>query len=180
MTTTSQIDSRTIIDQAGAEKLLGKGDMLFMSPEFMKPRRAQGVLVTGEEVAAVTNFLRDERAPQYNEEVLAQAVKISQRGGLINMGDSGSGDDDIYDDVVSFVAQAGKASASLLQRRFKVGYARAARLMDMLEENGVVGPADGAKPRAVLVASEGYGEPTNMGGGSAAADATGAEVGEDE
>lgn len=152
LTTASQIDSRTILDQSGAEKLLGKGDMLFSSPEFMKPKRAQGVLITGEEVSSVMQFLRDERAPQYNEEVLAQAVKIGARG-VMAMGDGGSGDDDLYDEVVAFVVQSGKASASLLQRRFKVGYSRAARLMDMLEENGVIGPADGAKPRAVLMSS---------------------------
>ncbi len=172
LTTASQIDSRTIIDQAGAEKLLGKGDMLFSSPEFMKPKRAQGVLITGEEVAAVTKFLRDEREPQYNEEVLAQTVKIGARG--VVSGDGGSGDDDLYDEVVAFVVQTGKASASLLQRRFKVGYARAARLMDILEENGVIGPADGAKPRAVLISSL-------DGGSSAGGDyQAGAEVSDDE
>ncbi|MDQ5944499.1 MAG: segregation ATPase FtsK/SpoIIIE, family [Patescibacteria group bacterium] len=162
LTTASQIDSRTILDQAGAEKLLGKGDMLFSSPEFMKPKRAQGVLITGEEVSAVTKFLRDERAPQYNEEVLAQAVKIGARG-VMSMGDGGSGDDELYDEVVAFVVQSGKASASLLQRRFKVGYSRAARLMDMLEDNGVIGPADGAKPRAILMSSIDSGPSTDGG-----------------
>lgn len=154
LTTASQIDSRTILDQSGAEKLLGRGDMLFSSPEFMKPKRAQGVLITGEEVSAVMNFLRDERAPQYNEEVLAQAVKIGARG-VMASGDGGSGDDDLYDEVVAFVVQSGKASSSLLQRRFRVGYARAARLMDMLEENGVIGAAEGSKPRAILMSSVG-------------------------
>lgn len=177
LTTTSQIDSRTIIDQAGAEKLLGKGDMLFSSPEFMKPKRAQGVLITGEEVAAVTKFLRDERAPQYNEEVLAQAVKIGSRG-VMSGGGGGSGDDDLYDEVVAFVVQSGNASSSLLQRRFKVGYARAARLMDILEENGVVGPADGAKKRAVLISSLDGESPTDSGAGSEYS--AGAEVSDDE
>lgn len=168
LTTASQIDSRTIIDQAGAEKLLGKGDNLFSSPEFMKPKRAQGVFLTNDEVSAVTTFLRNEREPQYNEEVLAQAVKISQRGGIMMQGDGG--DDDLYEEVVAFVVSAGKASASLLQRRFKVGYARAARLMDLLEENGVVGPADGAKPRAVLMSS------VDMGGGESGAEPTGEDA----
>ena len=157
LTTASQIDSRTIIDQAGAEKLLGKGDMLFLSPDFMKPKRSQGVFLTNEEVSAVTKFLRDERQPDYNEEVLAQAVKLGTRG-VVNMGPGGGDADDLYDEVVEFVIQSGKASSSLLQRRFKVGYARAARLIDLLEENGVVGPADGAKPRQVMAA------PTDMGG----------------
>ncbi len=171
LTTASQIDSRTIIDQAGAEKLLGRGDMLFLSPEFMKPKRAQGVLITGEEVSAVMKFLRDEREPQYNEEVLAQAVKIGARG---VMSGGGSGDDDLYEEVVAFVVETGRASASVLQRRFKVGYARAARLMDLLEENGVVGPADGAKPRAILISS------VEMGAGEAAADSSGEQVSADE
>lgn len=162
LTTASQIDSRTILDQSGAEKLLGKGDMLFSSPEFMKPKRAQGVLITGEEVSSVMQFLRDERAPQYNDEVLAQAVKIGARG-VMAAGDGGSGDDDLYDEVVAFVVQSGRASASLLQRRFKVGYSRAARLMDMLEENGVIGPADGAKPRAILMSSLDTGSSADVG-----------------
>jgi S-DNA-T family DNA segregation ATPase FtsK/SpoIIIE len=151
LTTASQIDSRTIIDQSGAEKLLGKGDMLFLSPEFMKPKRIQGVLITSDEVTSVTQFLRDEREPQYNEEVLAQAVKIGARG--VMHGDGAAADDDLYDEVAEFVMQTGKASASNLQRRFRVGYSRAARLMDMLEGNGVIGPADGSKPRAVLMSS---------------------------
>lgn len=151
LTTASQIDSRTIIDQSGAEKLLGKGDMLYLSPEFMKPKRAQGVLITSDEVTAVTKFLRDERAPQYNEEVLAQVVKIGPRG--VMHGDGAAADDELYDQVVEFVTQTGKASASNLQRRFRVGYSRAARLMDMLESNGVIGPAVGSKARAVLMSS---------------------------
>jgi S-DNA-T family DNA segregation ATPase FtsK/SpoIIIE len=101
--------------------------------------------------------LRDERQPDYNEEVLAQTVKLGTRG-VVNMGPGGGDADDLYDEVVEFVIQSGKASSSLLQRRFKVGYARAARLIDLLEENGVVGPADGAKPRQVMAA------PTDMGG----------------
>lgn len=172
LTTASQIDSRTIIDQAGAEKLLGRGDMLFLSPEFMKPKRAQGVLITGEEVSSVMKFLRDEREPQYNEEVLAQAVKIGARGVMSSGG--GSGDDELYEEVVSFVIESGRASASVLQRRFKVGYARAARLMDLLEDNGVVGPADGAKPRAILVSS------MEMGAGEAVATSSGEDVNTDE
>ena len=153
LTTTSQIDSRTIIDQAGAEKLLGKGDMLFSSPEFMKPKRAQGVLITGDEVGAVTAFLRNEKAPDYNEEVLAQAVKISQRGGIMSTGGGSRHDDDLYDEVLEFVIRNGEASSSRIQRHFRVGYARAASLIDMLEENGAIGPKDGAKPRQVLVSS---------------------------
>lgn len=180
LTTTSQIDSRTIINQAGAEKLLGKGDMLYVPPDSSKPKRAQGVWLSGSETNAVVKFLREARQPQYNDEVLAQAVKIGARG-VVAVGDTGSGDDDLYDEVVAFVVQSGKASASLLQRRFKVGYARAARIMDILEENGVIGPADGAKPRAVLISSldtSGAGEAGLS--GDYRADQAGAEVSDDE
>ncbi len=152
LTTASQIDSRTIIDQAGAEKLLGKGDMLFSSPEFMKPKRAQGVLLTNEEVSAVTKFLRDEQAPEYLDDVLAQAVKIGHRG-VMAAGGGGRHDDDLYDEVLEFVLRSGEASSSRIQRQFRVGYARAASLIDMLEDNGVIGPKDGAKPRKVLISS---------------------------
>ncbi len=149
----SQVDSRTILDQMGAEKLLGKGDMLFMSPEFMKPRRIQGAFLDEKEVKAVTDFLRAQRGPQYNDEVLAMKVTIG--GKSIGGGGGGDGeiDDDLFDEAAEAVIRAGKASTSMLQRRLRVGYARAARLIDLLEEQGVVGPADGARPRDVLVSS---------------------------
>ncbi len=162
LTTSSQIDSRTIIEKGGAEKLLRRGDMLYMAADNPEPKRAQGVWLSSGEVRAVADFLRDQRKPQYNEEVLAQAVKIGPRG-VMMAGDGGSGDDEYYDEVVAFVVQSGKASSSLLQRRFKVGYARAARLMDMLEENGVIGPADGAKPRAILMSSIDAGSTSDSG-----------------
>jgi S-DNA-T family DNA segregation ATPase FtsK/SpoIIIE len=150
----SQVDSRTILDQMGAEKLLGKGDMLFSSPDFMKPRRIQGAFLDENEVKAVTDYLREQRQPQYNEEVLNQKVTI---GGKSAGGGSGGGDgeidDDLFDEAAEAVIRAGKASTSMLQRRLRVGYARAARLIDLLEEQGVVGPPDGARPRDVLVSS---------------------------
>lgn len=151
LTTASQVDSRTIIDVGGAEKLLGKGDMLFSSPEFIKPKRVQGVYLSEREVSDVAKFLREQRDPQYNEEVLAQAVKLKGMGG--SSVDMDGADDDLFNDAAEIVIQSGKASASLLQRRLRVGYARAARLIDLLEEQGVVGPADGARPREVLVSS---------------------------
>lgn len=150
-TVASQVDSRTILDQAGAEKLLGKGDMLFSSPEFTKPKRIQGVWVDEKEVKGVTDYLRSARQPQYNDEILAQPVRLG--GGRSGGGDFGEPDDDMFEEAAETVIRSGKASASLLQRRLRVGYARAARLLDILEERGIVGPADGARPRDVLVAS---------------------------
>lgn len=154
----SQVDSRTILDQAGAEKLVGKGDMLFSSPEFIKPKRIQGVYIDEPEVKGVTDFLRAARAPQYNDEVVAQPVRLGRGGGG---GDMGEADDDLFNEAAETVIRSGKASASLLQRRLRVGYARAARLLDLLEERGIVGPADGARPRDVMVSSV-----DELGGGS--------------
>lgn len=153
---TSQIDSRTILDQAGAEKLVGRGDMLFTSPEHNKPIRIQGAYIDEKEIKAVTNYLRQARTPQYNEEILTQPVKLGGRmvsGGGGAGGDFGEADDDLYGEAVNTVIRSKSASASMLQRRLRVGYARAARLIDLMEERGVVGPADGARPRDVLVSS---------------------------
>jgi DNA segregation ATPase FtsK/SpoIIIE, S-DNA-T family len=143
----SQTDSRTILDQSGAEKLLGNGDMLFYSPRLSKPKRIQGVFVSEKEVRLVTDFLKEKGAPEYNDEVLNQQVRLK---GSVDVGDA---DDDLFMDAVDIVTRSGKASTSLLQRRLRVGYARAARLIDLLEDRGVVGPADGARPRDVLIES---------------------------
>ncbi len=145
------VDSRTILDQGGAEKLLGKGDMMFASAESPKPRRIQGVYTDEAETKKITDYLRNARQPQYNEEVLAQPVSMGGGGG--GGGDFSDADDDLFQEAADTVIRSGKASASLLQRRLRVGYARAARLLDILEERGVVGPADGARPRQVLVSS---------------------------
>ncbi len=147
--TVSQVDSRTIIDRAGAEKLLGNGDMLYIAPEFIKPRRTQGVFVNEKEVREVTDFLREAREPQYNDEVMNQKVKIG--GGANALGDIDDADDDLFMDAARLVVESGKASASLIQRRLRVGYSRAARLLDMLEEQGIVSGPDGSRPRDVLV-----------------------------
>jgi DNA segregation ATPase FtsK/SpoIIIE, S-DNA-T family len=151
-TVASQVDSRTIIDQIGAEKLLGQGDMLLLTPQMTKPKRVQGAWVTDEEVVRVTDHLRMQRPPQYDEEIIAQPVQLSGKGGVV-MDYDGGGDDDMYKDAVRCVIESGKASSSLLQRRLRVGYARAARLIETMEEQGIVGPADGARPRDVLVSS---------------------------
>jgi DNA segregation ATPase FtsK/SpoIIIE, S-DNA-T family len=151
-TVVSQVDSRTILDQVGAEKLLGAGDMLLQTAEMTKPKRIQGALVTDEEVLKVANHLRMQRPPQYDDEIIAQPVQLSGKGGVV-MDYDGGGDDSMYKDAVRCVIESGKASASLLQRRLRVGYARAARLIETMEEQGIVGPADGARPRDVLVSS---------------------------
>lgn len=151
-TVASQIDSRTILDQIGAEKLLGQGDMLLLTPSMSKPKRIQGAWVTDEEVMKITDHLRMQSPPQYNDEVVSQPVTLNGKGGVVMDFDSG-GDDDMYRDAVRVVIESGKASASLLQRRLRVGYARAARLVEQMEEQGIIGPADGARPRDVLVSS---------------------------
>jgi DNA segregation ATPase FtsK/SpoIIIE, S-DNA-T family len=150
----SQIDSRTILDMSGAEKLLGNGDMLFTSAEFNKPRRVQGAYLGEQEVRKVVDFFKNQAgAVIYNEDV----IEKPKRGlGLPGMGggDGGDDDDDLYEAAKEEVTRAGKASASLLQRRLRVGYARAARLLDILEERNVIGPGDGAKPREVYAISD--------------------------
>ncbi len=141
----SQIDSRTILDQAGAEKLLGMGDMLFESAELSKPRRIQGAYVSEKEVSAITQFLKGQETPEYNEEILMQGHKSGSTG---NMGEF---DDKLFYDAAKVVISTGRASASLLQRRLRIGYARAASLIDILEARGIVSQADGAKARNVLI-----------------------------
>lgn len=151
-TVASQVDSRTILDQIGAEKLLGQGDMLMSTASMPKPKRIQGAWVTDEEVMKITDHLRQQSPPQYNDEVVSQPVTLNGKGGVVMDFDAG-GSDDMYKDAVRVVVESGKASASLLQRRLRVGYARAARLIEEMEEQGIIGPADGARPRDVLVSS---------------------------
>ncbi len=153
-TVASQIDSRTILDQIGAEKLLGQGDMLLLTPSMSKPKRIQGAWVTDGEVLKINDYLRMQSPPQYNDEVVSMPVVLNGKGGIVPDFDAnGDGHDDMFKDAVRCVVDSGKASASLLQRRLRVGYARAARLMEEMEEQGIIGPADGARPRDVLVSS---------------------------
>jgi S-DNA-T family DNA segregation ATPase FtsK/SpoIIIE len=149
-TTQSQVDSRTIIDQIGAEKLLGKGDMLFSTPQMSKPKRLQGALIDTDEVEKVADFVRMQRAPEYDDEVVSQPVQL----GSGVTGSLDDADDSLYEDAVRMVIDTGKASTSFLQRRFSIGYTRAARLIDMMEEQGIVAQAQGNKPRDVLVTDE--------------------------
>lgn len=152
-TVASQIDSRTILDQIGAEKLLGQGDMLLLTPSMSKPKRIQGAWVTDGEVLKITDHLRLQSPPQYNDEVVSQHVVLNGKGGIVPDFNGSDNEDDMYQDAVRAVVDSGKASTSLLQRRLRIGYARAARLIETLEEQGIIGPADGARPREVLVSS---------------------------
>jgi DNA segregation ATPase FtsK/SpoIIIE, S-DNA-T family len=150
----TQIDSRTILDMSGAEKLLGNGDMLFLSSRFPKPKRIQGVFVSESEVKRVVKSIKSQldEEVEYNDEVVAPQ-KVSLGGKMTGAGALGGNDegDDLYEEAKETVLKSGKASASLLQRRLRVGYARAARILDILEANGVIGQADGSKPREILV-----------------------------
>lgn len=150
-TVTSQVDSRTILDQVGAEKLLGAGDMLLSTPSMSKPKRVQGAFVDDNEVVKITDHLRLQRPPEYNPDIISQQVQINGKGGVA-MDISGGGDDE-YRDAVRVVVDAGKASTSLLQRRLRIGYSKAARIMEEMEENGIIGAADGSRPRDVLISS---------------------------
>ena len=155
----SQIDSRTILDMPGAEKLLGQGDMLYLSGEMSQPSRIQSAYISEDEVKKVVKYLIDQYRDELTYELnLTPETASSERnpvfdGSDVSLSDNESmddGDDDMYEEARQTVMEAGKASTSFLQRKLRVGYARAARLVDMLEERGVIGPGDGAKPREVL------------------------------
>jgi S-DNA-T family DNA segregation ATPase FtsK/SpoIIIE len=152
-TTQSQVDSRTIIDQVGAEKLLGSGDMLLLTSEMPKPKRLQGALIDEKETAKVMDFIRMQRPPQYDDEVVSQPVQLNGKGGIVADYGGQDADDDMWRDAVKVVIENRKASTSLLQRRLRIGYGRAARLIETMEEQGIIGAADGSRPREVLVSS---------------------------
>lgn len=156
----SLMDSRTILDSSGAEKLVGKGDMLYMSPQASTSKRLQAPFVSDEEIKRVVAFLKKQSdEPDYMDEV-TEKPKVS--GSSFDFKSSGGdGGDELFDEAKQVIVQAGKASASLLQRRLRIGYARAARLIDLLEDAGIVGPADGARPRELLMdAATAMTEPT--------------------
>jgi S-DNA-T family DNA segregation ATPase FtsK/SpoIIIE len=155
----SQIDSRTILDTAGAEKLLGHGDLLFISAELSKPKRIQGSYITEEELKSVVNFIKENNKVQVveteSDDIETHAGITPQTFEAFVAGGGASGnnenEDDLFDEAIAVVVEAKKASASLLQRRLKVGYARAARLLDLMEAADLIGPGDGAKPRDVNI-----------------------------
>ena len=148
----SNIDSRTILDASGAEKLLGAGDLLYLSGEMSKPKRMQSPYLSESEVKKVVSHIA-----KNNEKDDVEVEFTAENTGDLANGEIGSGsdEDDLYDEAYEVVLGAGKASTSYLQRKLRVGYARAARLMDMLEERGIIGPQEGSKPREVLVSNEG-------------------------
>jgi S-DNA-T family DNA segregation ATPase FtsK/SpoIIIE len=145
----SQVDSRTILDMAGADKLLGNGDMLYLAGDTGKPRRVQGAFVSEKEIRRLVKYLTEEYE---NAEVAEMEIAASGAENIsLFEDDSEEIDDELYEQAKETVITARKASSSYLQRRLRVGYARAARLLDMLEERGVVGPGEGAKPRDVFI-----------------------------
>ncbi|HEX6200992.1 MAG TPA: DNA translocase FtsK, partial [Thermoanaerobaculia bacterium] len=148
--TATRHDSRTILDQIGAEQLLGKGDALFMPPGTSRTMRLHGALVTEQETAGLVRWLKRQAKPDYNLDLLKAPEGDRRAGG----GDDGDADDDLYDEAARLVVSEGQGSASFLQRRLRVGFSRAARLIDMMEQDGILGPPQGSKPREVLVPSE--------------------------
>lgn len=143
----SATDSRTILDQQGAEKLLGRGDMLYSTAELATPKRLQGAFVSEKEIEKVVAFIKSKYEPADYDETVTER---QGNGGTVFSGGGGDGGDELLPEAKEEILRAGKASASLLQRRLKVGYARAARILDLLEEEGFIGPAQGAKPREIL------------------------------
>jgi len=152
---TSIVDSKTILDMSGAEKLLGQGDMLLSTSELSKPKRIQGAYVTDDEINDVINYIKEKSGePEYLDGV-TDRQKV---GGVAGVGMDGNyGDEDeLMEQAKEVIIAAGRASTSLLQRRLSIGYGRAAKILDMLEEHGFIGPSNGSKPREVLVSKEQY------------------------
>lgn len=157
----SQVDSRTILDTGGAEKLLGHGDMLYLPNGKIKPVRVQGCFTSTKEIEKVVDFIKSQTQSEYSDEIMeqveqsipvtkAEAKELQKAAGEPEPGS----DEDVLERAIEVVVEAGQASTSSLQRRLKLGYARAARMMDELEQMGVIGPYEGAKPRKVLMTKE--------------------------
>jgi len=152
----SSIDSRTILDMTGAEKLLGKGDMLFLPMGESSPERIQGAYISDDEIKRIIDYTVAQQIAEYDEALMNLTVSdgnksASQKEDEMQVEEY---DDPLYNEIVEFVISAGKVSASLLQRKYRLGYNRAARIVDLLEERGIIGPSNGSKPREVLVKLE--------------------------
>ena len=151
----SLVDSKTILDSSGAEKLLGQGDMLFMCAEFSKPKRIQGAYLSDSEINDVVNYIKDKSGPAEYLEGVTDRQKVGGNAGVGLDGNHGD-EDELFEEAKAIIVKAGKASTSMLQRRLSIGYGRAAKILDMLEEAGIIGPSNGAKPREVLISLEQY------------------------
>jgi S-DNA-T family DNA segregation ATPase FtsK/SpoIIIE len=149
----SKIDSRTVLDCNGAEQLLGEGDMLFLPPGTSRLIRLHGGYISEKEIQKVTDFLKSQAQPEYQEEVLVEKDKAEST--IVEIGDL---EDEFYQEAARFVVDTGRASTSLLQRRLRIGYGRAARLLDMMQHEGLIGPPDGSKAREVLVTTDYFSE----------------------
>ena len=157
----SQIESRIILDTTGAEKLIGKGDMLYAPLGEGKPQRIQGCFISNDEIENVIEFIKSTGCAEYNEEILEHIEKSAEASENASSGGSGgvSGDEDeMLMDAIEIVVDCGQASVSMLQRRLKLGYARAARIVDQMEERGIVGPFEGSKPRQILISKDDWKE----------------------
>lgn len=151
----SLVDSKTILDSSGAEKLLGQGDMLFTSAEFSKPKRIQGAYLSDAEINDVVNFIKDKSGPAEYLEGVTDRQKVGGNAGVGLDGHHGD-EDELFEEAKAIIVKAGRGSTSMLQRRLSIGYGRAAKILDMLEEAGIIGPSNGAKPREVLISQEQY------------------------
>ncbi len=151
----SLVDSKTILDSSGAEKLLGQGDMLFSAAEFAKPKRIQGAYLSDEEINDVVNYIKEKSGEADYLEGVTDRQKVSGNAGVGLDGTHGD-EDELFEEAKEIIVKAGKASTSMLQRRLSIGYGRAAKILDMLEENGIIGASNGSKPREVLISSEEY------------------------
>jgi S-DNA-T family DNA segregation ATPase FtsK/SpoIIIE len=139
----SKTDSRTIIDTNGAENLLGDGDMLFLPPGTAKLQRIHGAFISEEELSRIIGFLKSQKTPEYDQTILKEPPKEEESDSIEY--------DERYDDAVALITKTGQASISMIQRHLRIGYNRAARIIEVMEKEGIVGPSDGAKPREVLV-----------------------------
>lgn len=182
----SQIDSRTIIDTAGAEKLLGNGDLLFYPVGIAKPQRIQGCFLSDKEVETVVDFIKKQEKSSYDDEVMNEierqaAMEKKKNGGAVSDGDDSGGEtDEMVPKAIEVVVDAQMASTTLLQRKLKLGYARAARIIDTLEERNIIGPYEGSKPRKVLVTKQQWYEMNALAQGGAAKDYTASDEKNDD
>ena len=156
----SQIESRIILDQTGAEKLIGKGDMLYAPLGEGKPQRIQGCFISNDEIEGVIEYIKSNATAEYSQEILEHIEKQAdaQSAGGAGGGAEGGDEDEMLMEAIDVVMDCGQASVSMLQRRLKLGYSRAARIVDQMEERGIVGPFEGSKPRQIMISKDDWRE----------------------